>query len=697
MSGEAQGCYAAGASSAAGEENEYEYGILKQGQSVSRPHTEMMYNQVDELGSDEWIENDMIGPDGEVLKRTIPRTDAEIRLMRAESVTAGVDNMGADGILRSVAPNAPAILKSDPKVGKWWPSSKAPRRAASAPVKSDSEVGKLWPASAAQFRAAGSTPRAAGRAVHDDDWRGETEGALHHVDGVPDSGAGRTLLTSVDGAAWASDSREVIYFELADGSIVQGIGGACLDVAIRDEHGDWRKKRTGKAYVVSSASGTLLSIPASQQEGLGVDYPPGGGAYVYDSTGRRYPMTLRGDVHRLAMKILPAGNTVPEGVKVDVCDARGVESVVRDPVTETMPPATRACPDVPVKASPDPIVEAGDTDDWEALNALVLYIVPLVLQAGACTGVIRVMTCRNGEVCVLSGRDRGSTAAEIEPALGSTAKRLRVMRGFIWRPPSAPTAVSTAGAANESKRATQVSTTGTEAASAAKASAAGSTEQMEPVRGTFRPSGPAKPDSKVGEWWPISKAPLRAASAPVKPYSEVGTIVKSDSKVGKWVSDSKVGTVTWWPISKAPLREASAPVKPDSKVGEWWPISKAPFRAASAAAAAAAGSNEQMEPVRLIFRPSEPVKSDSEVGTVVDESTAPLRAASAPVKPHTEVGTVLLPFRAASAAGGSAERPGPHGLTEAKGPKRVPAAEAGLQSAAKYKCSQCGFDNLFVP
>ena len=67
MSGEAQGSYTASALGAALEDDENEYGIVKQGQLVSRPHADMMYNVVDEIGSDQWRGDDMIGPDGEVV------------------------------------------------------------------------------------------------------------------------------------------------------------------------------------------------------------------------------------------------------------------------------------------------------------------------------------------------------------------------------------------------------------------------------------------------------------------------------------------------------------------------------------------------------------------------------------------------------------------------------------------------------
>ena len=56
----------AGALAAAvhGEEHD-DFGILKDGLRVARPHDGHLYKEVDELGSDAWIGDYMAGPDGE--------------------------------------------------------------------------------------------------------------------------------------------------------------------------------------------------------------------------------------------------------------------------------------------------------------------------------------------------------------------------------------------------------------------------------------------------------------------------------------------------------------------------------------------------------------------------------------------------------------------------------------------------------
>ena len=63
------------------------------GVRVSRPHLDKMHNEVDELGSGMWLGEVPVGPDGEPLITTVPKTDGELRELRAESIVGSV----ADG------------------------------------------------------------------------------------------------------------------------------------------------------------------------------------------------------------------------------------------------------------------------------------------------------------------------------------------------------------------------------------------------------------------------------------------------------------------------------------------------------------------------------------------------------------------------------------------------------------------------
>ena len=60
------------------------------GARVSRPHLDMMHNDVDELGSGMWFGEVPIGPDGEPLITTVPKTDGELRELRAKSIVGSV-------------------------------------------------------------------------------------------------------------------------------------------------------------------------------------------------------------------------------------------------------------------------------------------------------------------------------------------------------------------------------------------------------------------------------------------------------------------------------------------------------------------------------------------------------------------------------------------------------------------------------
>ena len=55
---------------------------------MARPHADHQYLGVDELGGDAWLGDGTIpaGPHGIELRRSVPKTDAELRRLRAESV-----------------------------------------------------------------------------------------------------------------------------------------------------------------------------------------------------------------------------------------------------------------------------------------------------------------------------------------------------------------------------------------------------------------------------------------------------------------------------------------------------------------------------------------------------------------------------------------------------------------------------------
>ena len=61
-----------------------------EGVRVSRPHLDKMHNDVDELGSGMWFGEVPIGPDGEPLITTVPKTDGELRELRAKSIVGSV-------------------------------------------------------------------------------------------------------------------------------------------------------------------------------------------------------------------------------------------------------------------------------------------------------------------------------------------------------------------------------------------------------------------------------------------------------------------------------------------------------------------------------------------------------------------------------------------------------------------------------
>jgi len=80
------------------------YGIVREGERVSRPHDGQMYRDVDEMGSDMWVDGDPVAPDGEPLVVTVSELDAVLRGKRAASVCCPVGEAPA----KSRAPTAAA-------------------------------------------------------------------------------------------------------------------------------------------------------------------------------------------------------------------------------------------------------------------------------------------------------------------------------------------------------------------------------------------------------------------------------------------------------------------------------------------------------------------------------------------------------------------------------------------------------------
>jgi hypothetical protein len=107
---------------------------------------------------------------------------------------------------------------------------------------------------------------------------------------VPDSGAGLTLLTVEAARRWCGGSQRR-WFSDAQGQRFETYGGELLDMLVMDEEG---------------ATETLISIPGSQEYGLGAGYVPGGGAHLLDAEGRKYPMYMgRGGTYKIDMHVLP--------------------------------------------------------------------------------------------------------------------------------------------------------------------------------------------------------------------------------------------------------------------------------------------------------------------------------------------------------------------------------------------------------
>ena len=245
------------------EGEEEEPGIWKGGQRFARPHADFQYLHVDDLGGDEWLGDGTIpaGSNGEELRRSVPKADAELRRLRTESVTLPITALrGGD---RASEPNMTAALASR-KVEK-------------------KELLR-------QLR----------------DWMSVV---------VADSGCGVTMLTEADGLKWRTRGMKQIKYAVANGQIEIGYGGEPLDVAIMDDHGVWRVKRVGPAFVCKNASSTLLSLGKAAEHDLGTVIEPGG-AYLFDAE-HRYPMEMMGDTYKVTMHIMPVGHEFEVGSEVD--------------------------------------------------------------------------------------------------------------------------------------------------------------------------------------------------------------------------------------------------------------------------------------------------------------------------------------------------------------------------------------------
>lgn len=151
------------------------------------------------------------------------------------------------------------------------------------------------------------------------------------ITAIPDTGCEATVLHPAAGRMHASTGSRTIWYTGFNGEREVGRGGNDLDIAIEDEDGVWRKRNSGPAYTVQSATNVLWSIPVAQKYGLGAVYPPGGGAMLRDDMGYSYPMRRTvGGAYSLKMYILPEGNGIADGDVVNVEGLQDVSAVVRE-------------------------------------------------------------------------------------------------------------------------------------------------------------------------------------------------------------------------------------------------------------------------------------------------------------------------------------------------------------------------------
>ena len=262
------------------------------GVRVSRPHLDKMHNEVDELGSGMWLGEVPVGPDGEPLITTVPKTDGELRELRAESIVGSV----ADGHGQSEcgAGAGGGVVRLTGGAG----SAGAAGVAGAAAVACEKRSGRLCSAC-----------------------RAESPGLGAHVQVLPDSGAGGTMLTSAVGAVWDGDRSQATSFIDANGKVVPARGGGEFCVALYDAAaGVWRKESYGAGWVNPMAPTVLGSVAVAQTRALGTHYPAGGGAYHQNERGHVYVMSdaVAHGVHQIMAYVLPSRCGLPSGTVVDV-------------------------------------------------------------------------------------------------------------------------------------------------------------------------------------------------------------------------------------------------------------------------------------------------------------------------------------------------------------------------------------------
>ena len=301
-----------------------------EGVRVSRPHLDKMHNDVDELGSGMWFGEVPIGPDGEPLITTVPKTDGELRELRAKSIVGSVAGDHEQSECGAGAGGGVARL-----------------------------AGGAGPAGAAGVAGAA----AVAREMRCPACRAESPGLGAHVQVLPDSGAGGTMLTSAVGAVWDGDRSQTTSFIDANGRVVPARGGGEFCVALYDAAaGVWRKESYGAGWVNPTAPTVLGSVAVAQTRALGTHYPAGGGAYHQNERGHVYVMSdaVAHGVHQIMAYVLPSRCGLPSGTVVDVT---GLPVVSMMGVVDDRPAGANRLRQVSFKAG-------GDEDGQSKANVL---------------------------------------------------------------------------------------------------------------------------------------------------------------------------------------------------------------------------------------------------------------------------------------------------------------------------------------
>ena len=170
----------------------------------------------------------------------MPKTDGELRELRAKSIVGSVAGGPAQSKCGAGAGGGVARLAGGAG------SAGAAGVAGAAAVACEKRSGRVCPAS---------------RAV--------PPGLGAHVQVLPDSGAGGTMLTSAVGAVWDGDRSQTTSFVDANGKVVPARGGGEFCVALYDAAaGVWRKESYGAGWVNPTASSVLGSVAVWRRRAL---------------------------------------------------------------------------------------------------------------------------------------------------------------------------------------------------------------------------------------------------------------------------------------------------------------------------------------------------------------------------------------------------------------------------------------------